>query len=141
MVALAPGMRARQVTNVLSAGPQAPGQARRMLAAALEEWDRSDLAERGALLMSEIVTNAFLHGAGDIRIVVSLGPVLRIEVHDSGPGMPTLRDYPPSAPTGRGLVLVEALADRWGTDVGSRGKTVWCELDAHADSLQVPVGD
>ena len=137
----------RTISKVLPPGPHAPGEARRFLAAALERWDRPDLVERGALLMSEIVTNAFLHGAGDIRIVVSLGPVLRIEVHDSGNGMPVPRAYPPSAPTGRGLVLVEALSDRWGSEPGGRGKTVWCELDAEAgldaeaSSLEMPVRD
>ncbi len=55
---------------------------------------------------------------------------LRVEVTDSSDALPMQRDYAPSAPTGRGLMIVDALADRWGVDTDESGKTVWFELVA-----------
>ncbi len=54
------------------------------------------------------------------------GTVLRVEVHDSGPGMPRIADRADEG--GRGLLLVAAFADRWGVDGRNPGKAVWCEF-------------
>src|SRR3989440_6593342 len=128
-------MELRNATKVLAAGPQAPSLARRFVAKALDSWDQSDLCERALLAVSELVTNAFLYGEGDIVLVVTLGVVLRVEVRDDGSGLPAQRNYSPTSTTGRGLHLVGHMADRWGTsaegagDNGSRGKVVWFEID------------
>lgn len=122
------------VTEMLPAGPQAPSQARRVVARALDAWDRPDLRERAVLAVSELVTNAFLYGEGDIALVVTLGTALRVEVRDGGPGLPAKRNYSPTSTTGRGLHLVGHMADRWGTSAGEGnneggGKAVWFEID------------
>lgn len=131
-------MEIHHATEILPAGPQAPSQARRFVARALDAWNRSDLRERAVLAVSELVTNAFLYGEGDIALVVSLGDSLRVEVRDDGPGLPAQRHYSPTSTTGRGLHLVGHMADRWGTTHGGngtepgnfpRGKAVWFEID------------
>jgi anti-sigma regulatory factor (Ser/Thr protein kinase) len=128
-------MELRNATEVLAAGPQAPSLARRFVAKTLDSWDQSDLRERALLAVSELVTNAFLYGEGDIVLVVTLGAVLRVEVRDGGSGVPAQRNYSPTSTTGRGLHLVGHMADRWGTSApvsqgnGAKGKAVWFEID------------
>jgi anti-sigma regulatory factor (Ser/Thr protein kinase) len=128
-------MELRNATEVLAAGPQAPSLARRFVAKTLDSWDQSDLRERALLAVSELVTNAFLYGEGDIVLVVTLGLVLRVEVRDDGSGLPAQRNYSPTSTTGRGLHLVGHMADRWGTSArvsqgnGRKGKAVWFEID------------
>jgi anti-sigma regulatory factor (Ser/Thr protein kinase) len=131
-------MKLRNATEVLAAGPQAPSLARRFVAKTLDSWDQSDLRERALLAVSELVTNAFLYGEGDIVLVVTLGVVLRVEVRDDGSSLPAQRKYSPTSTTGRGLHLVGHMTDRWGTSApaskgnGGKGKAVWFEIDAPA---------
>jgi len=128
-------MQINNATEILPAGPQAPSQARRFVSGALSAWKRSDLRERAVLAVSELVTNAFLYGEGDIVLVVTLGTFLRVEVRDEGAGVPAQRHYSPTSTTGRGLHLVGHVADRWGTSAGAgngnegAGKVVWFEID------------
>jgi anti-sigma regulatory factor (Ser/Thr protein kinase) len=134
-------MELRNATEVLPAGPQAPSLARRFVAKTLDSWDHADLSERALLAVSELVTNAFLYGEGDIVLVVMLGVSLRIEVRDGGAGLPSQRNYSPTSTTGRGLHLVGHMTDRWGTSAegnagngarGAQGKVVWFEIDTPA---------
>jgi hypothetical protein len=55
---------------------------------------------------------------------------LRVEVCDRSRDVPRLRPESPSAPTGRGLLIVDHLADDWGVDLVPGGKTVWFEMAA-----------
>lgn len=86
-------------------------------------------------LVAELSTNAATHGrlAGrDFRLaLLTDGTTLRIEVTDTrGDDLPSRRPPAPDAESGRGLLLVEALADRWGVELGPvPRKTVWAELD------------
>ncbi len=84
------------------------------------------------LCVSELATNALLHGVPPGRgLLLQLrcdGRVLRIEVHDSGAGVPRIVDA--ADETGRGLRIVDALADKWGVGERDPGKTVWCEFVA-----------
>lgn len=85
--------------------------------------------------MSEIVTNALRYGEPDIvlRIREHL-PGIGVSVRDSGTGQPHRPSAPPpaDAPRGRGLLIVDAFASRWGIVASDppRGKTVWFELDS-----------
>jgi anti-sigma regulatory factor (Ser/Thr protein kinase) len=90
-----------------------------------------ELGETAVLLANELVINAVEHtgGAAGLHAVVS-PEAIRLEVLDSSPELPE----PNPSPTllderGRGLLLVSALASRWGTDPIPDGKIVWCELD------------
>jgi hypothetical protein len=80
-------------------------------------------------MISELVTNAILHG-GEGAILTILVDDLRIraEVRDASPAMPVVRSYSETATTGRGMVIVDALAADWGTYAVDGGKVVWFEL-------------
>jgi anti-sigma regulatory factor (Ser/Thr protein kinase) len=88
------------------------------------------VADRLALLATELVTNAVRHGGGDIRLRASFdGGAIRVEVRDDGPGFDVDRSLAMegTAAGGFGLKIVDRMADRWGADA-SRG-LVWFELD------------
>ncbi|MCP9956715.1 ATP-binding protein [Streptomyces sudanensis] len=82
------------------------------------------------LLTSELVTNALVHTAHGAVVTATLdGGVLRVEVRDFAPEPPAPRVPAPDGGThGRGLLLVQALADEWGVRAQGVGKTVWFEL-------------
>jgi anti-sigma regulatory factor (Ser/Thr protein kinase) len=81
-----------------------------------------------ALLVSELATNAVIHARTPFRVDVAVGEgVIRVEVEDEGPGLPRPRAIAPEATTGRGLLILDRLADRWGTTPLERGKRVWFE--------------
>ncbi|MFJ8233115.1 ATP-binding protein [Streptomyces sp. NPDC094448] len=113
--------------------PRSVGRARLGLRKALAGWGLSAIEDLAALVLSELVTNAVRYGAAagrqiETRCARTPGG-LRIEVHDTGDGRPSLRMPAPDADGGRGLWLVAELADRWGVEnrVGP-GKYVWAEL-------------
>ena len=87
------------------------------------------------LALSELVTNAVLHGREPIAVTVSLAEeVLRVEVTDANPVSPSFSMLDQTAVTGRGLLLISAVADRWGVDPSPTGKAVWIELVAGHDA-------
>ncbi|MGW1465696.1 ATP-binding protein [Streptomyces sp. NPDC002308] len=110
------------------------------------DWGFGERVEDVVLCASELATNAVLHGVpagrGYLVRVERLGATagLRIEFHDSGDGRESVpvsgRGYPaeadPGAESGRGLIIVNALADRWGAAVRRPGKIVWCEFSEGA---------
>jgi len=103
--------------------PWARGQIRRCL----DGWGRSELADTMELLVSELVTNALVHGAGAIWLRLIRGSVLLCEVGDDGPELPYIRDAADTDESGRGLQLVSVLARSWGTYRTATGKVVWFE--------------
>ena len=100
--------------------------------------DDDSRATRAALIVSELAGNAVVHAASPytVRIAVD-GEMIRGEVHDDDLHLPTLGGTTPvpaaAAHGGRGLVIVAAMADRWGARPdrhgGKGGKVVWFELD------------
>lgn len=84
------------------------------------------------LLVSEMVTNALVHGHGQVTVrVTSLHQRrLRLEVADSAIDRPVVRPMSLGAEGGRGMALIDALADSWGVDGLADGKVVWAELAA-----------
>src|SRR5436190_21060899 len=131
---MAPGRRAATGFGfALEPDAHAPSEARRELAERLPGVLPPDLIDDLLLLTTELVTNGVRHSpagrAGMVDVSVHLGTDrVRVEVTDPGSGF----DHVPHVPGtlsegGRGLFLVEALADRWGIGDGSR-TTVWYEL-------------
>ncbi len=87
-----------------------------------------------ALMLSELATNAVQHARTEFELEIAVTPEaalhrLRVSVTDQAPGMPVPQESTADAPNGRGLHLIEALADAWGIEVpcGRPGKTVWFE--------------
>ncbi|GEB61213.1 ATP-binding protein [Streptomyces gardneri] len=126
----------RHFSILLSPTPRGARLAR-LLAA---EWMRDHevpygVTEAATQVVAELATNAATHGriAGrSFRLaLVTHDDVLRIEVTDTrGENLPRLQPTYPEGDSGRGLLLVEALADRWGVGLGPvPRKTVWAELD------------
>jgi serine phosphatase RsbU (regulator of sigma subunit)/anti-sigma regulatory factor (Ser/Thr protein kinase) len=103
--------------------------ARRFARAALTGSPTSSV-EDVELIVTELVTNAVLHGRSPATLrVCHLPGAIRIEVEDSGRGMPIRVRNSTEAMTGRGLGMVGALATAWGVDPGpTGGKIVWAEL-------------
>jgi len=117
----------------LDAVPGSAGAARHFVSDLLAAWDCDDPDEVAVLLTSEVVSNAVRHAADELGIHVLVGledDVLRIEVHDGGAGEPRLQRPPDGAVSGRGLLLVDSLARRWGANRHVTGKVVWFELPA-----------
>jgi len=95
----------------------------------------SDLVQDAQLLVSELVTNAIRYGRPSIVVRLrSDPPALGIAVEDRGEQLPQLpADVPdPHAPTGRGMLLVDAIAQTWGIAPSQDppGKAVWFDLAA-----------
>ncbi|MDW4903842.1 ATP-binding protein [Streptomyces sp. ADMS] len=106
--------------------------ARHRTARLVVEWGHPKLAGDAALVVSELMTNALLHGSIRgrlIRVRLTVTTSLRVEVSDPrAERMPCPREVADDDQFGRGLLLVGALAGQWG--VGPRegvGKTVWAE--------------
>ncbi len=117
----------------LGPGPRSVQDARRWVVSTCMDIGRHDLVECAELGVSELVTNALLHGAPPITVRVrGTREHPRVEVRDTSTEPPDL----PSATTpqdeadllltfGRGLSIVARAADAWGVDVDEDGKTVW----------------
>ena len=112
---------------VPEAAPKARAALRRLVAG-------TSLAARlddAQLALSELVTNAVLHGREPLVVVLRLAADgLRVEVRDGSPVSPSFSLLDPTAVTGRGLLLISALCDRWGVEPRTGGKSVWFELQA-----------
>jgi anti-sigma regulatory factor (Ser/Thr protein kinase) len=116
-------------TDDLSAADAAwPMRLRRIIRAALNHWGRPNLIDTAELLLTELVTNALRHARGlDVGVRVYFqGDHLAIEVNDGSPVLPVPRYAGSDDENGRGLFLVEALAEAWG--VSDDRTTVWCLL-------------
>lgn len=92
-----------------------------------------DLCDSAMLLVSETVTNAFIHGRSEARLTVTATgphsrPGLRVEVGDDNSRHPHPVAQDDDALDGRGLAILEMLSARWGVRDEAYGKTVWFEL-------------
>lgn len=107
--------------------------AREFTRAALDDWGAdAHRADDILLCVSELTTNALLHGVppgrGYLLRLLPYEDGLRVEVHDSGDGAPVRPGPDEGAEGGRGLLLVETLADKWGVGEREPGKVVWCDF-------------
>ncbi|MCD9872819.1 ATP-binding protein [Streptomyces guryensis] len=124
--------------QLLSSTRRGARLARLLATTQLRAWDLSpDVTERAEQIVAELAANAALHGrvqGRDFRLALTLDTttgLLRIAVTDAKGGqLPVLpTDSATYGETGRGLFLVSALADRWGTEPHPpSGKTVWAEV-------------
>ena len=103
--------------------------ARRFATSVLRSWRCDAVVDPAQLLLSELVVNAVLHAESSVTVRLALleGRV-RIEVADRSTVTPEVRPVDPAAVTGRGMLIVDALASSWGVDPTVDGKVVWFEL-------------
>ncbi|MFG2875950.1 ATP-binding protein [Streptomyces sp. NPDC048337] len=105
---------------------------RRILRMFLDRWGLPALADGAELALTELVANVVRHVPGrQCTVLILRRPEgLRVEVADRCPRPPRVaRGGDVRAEGGRGLLLVEAVTDRWGTEPSPTGKTVWFECD------------
>ncbi|MFJ2092864.1 SpoIIE family protein phosphatase [Streptomyces sp. NPDC087901] len=125
-----PGGRLQQ--HVGQNDPEALSSARHMIRAAVRAWGAKERADEVELAADELTTNALMHtdGGAIVTIRVLTGPErrLRVDVEDRSSALPRRRDAGESGVSGRGLMLVDRLADAWGVESRGTGKCVWCEF-------------
>lgn len=122
-----------QVQLEVGPDPAEVGRARRWARSRLAGsgiGDDEPLAETLILLISELVTNAVVHtGCPAVLRMLLGGPGVRVEVADASDRAPDRRQAAGDDTNGRGLELVDGLADRWGWQREGAGKRIWCEVD------------
>jgi anti-sigma regulatory factor (Ser/Thr protein kinase) len=121
-----------ELHTVLRDDPAEVGRARRLVASRLDNWGLKDSEQVTSLLVSELVTNALLHGHPPLEMIArDILTGIRVEVHDCNPeGAPHKREDGTAMQSGRGLQLVDHLATRWGwAESALGGKYVWFEVD------------
>ena len=110
-------------------GPQGPAQARRAVAECATRLGFGDVVDDLLLVVSELVTNAVRHGAPPVRLeVLADADAVHVAVGDGDPGLPRPREADAEAEGGRGMVLVELLAQEHGVEPQPPGKTVWASV-------------
>jgi anti-sigma regulatory factor (Ser/Thr protein kinase) len=121
----------RQQSETFENTEQAPVQARRFVKRCLNAWGLTEISERVALGVSELTTNAVVHGRGRITLTVgATGDRVRVAVEDEGGSEPLMQDPGTVRGVGGGgwgLRIVATIADRWGTDSRGHGTVVWFE--------------
>lgn len=133
---------ARECALELEAHPYRIQQIRRIVSAQLRYWRLDPLIDAASSGISELLANVHRHAKPDKQCAVKLtvdGSRLTVAVADHDPRLPQLQPVEPTATTGRGLTMVEAVSDAWGTDLlpDEGGKVVWFVLRAPAPTPNV----
>ncbi|MFF5919350.1 SpoIIE family protein phosphatase [Streptomyces flavochromogenes] len=123
----------RILMTIAQAEPERIASAREQVRQLLHDWRDEEQLDSAVLMVSEMVTNVLVHTDGDALLVaeVACGEKarrLRVEVSDGSDELPHKRHPGEMASSGRGLVLMEMLADAWGVDPRGEGKAIWFEL-------------
>ncbi|MFJ5259934.1 SpoIIE family protein phosphatase [Streptomyces sp. NPDC088387] len=128
----APQSGGRLQQHVAPGDPEALTEARHLIRAAVRAWGSGERADEIELVADELITNALMHTEGaaivTLRVLGGADRRLRVEVEDSSSALPRRREAGESGVSGRGLMLVELLADVWGVEARGGGKCVWCEF-------------
>jgi phosphoserine phosphatase RsbU/P len=133
----------RVVSAELGGGPTSSAAARHLVSEALDRWELPSLKDDAELLTGELVNNAIGHAATDLALVVAVAEgILEVGVTDSDPDSTSFvkpkferMDFAVReevlAEGGRGLLLVDLLADEWGVARLEHGKQVWFRLSTN----------
>ncbi|GGP31674.1 MULTISPECIES: SpoIIE family protein phosphatase [Streptomyces] len=128
----APQSGGRLQQHVAQNDPEALSSSRHMIRAAVRAWGARERADEIELAADELITNALMHtdGGAIVTVRVLAGPErrMRVEVEDRSSALPRRREAGDSGVSGRGLMLVDRLADVWGVESRGSGKCVWCEF-------------
>lgn len=118
-------------SETLPREPESAATARRLVRTSLSVWELDELADDTALIVSELVANAVQHARWEfIRITIERpgAALVRVGVVDFSQVRPERRESDADDVNGRGLALVDELAEAWGTELLPWGKRVWAEL-------------
>jgi anti-anti-sigma regulatory factor len=116
-------------TERLPPVPEAAGLARRMVVEACQRWGVARLVESAEIVVTELVSNAVRHGRPPIELSLERrGRYLHIRVRDRSPVRPSRLTPTEHSERGRGLLIVDAFATSWGSDLNADGKVVWATL-------------
>ncbi|MET9964592.1 SpoIIE family protein phosphatase [Streptomyces sp. NPDC006356] len=131
-VAVRPTIR-RTMLTVAQAEPERVAVARQQLRELLHDWTSEDQVDSAVLLLSEMLTNVLVHTDADALLLAEVRGAsgdrrIRVEVTDTSDDLPHKRRPGELASSGRGLILIEMLAQAWGVDPRGEGKSIWFEL-------------
>ncbi|MEV5407840.1 ATP-binding protein [Thermopolyspora sp. NPDC052614] len=122
-------MSARRGEWIFPPSVECVGEARELVRKTLADWGLPHFIERVTLIVSELTTNVVLHAATPLTLTlhVERGERLRGQVADGSSDLPAPGRPNDDAEGGRGLAIVDVLADAWGITPTANGKTVWFE--------------
>ncbi|MGK3090944.1 SpoIIE family protein phosphatase [Streptomyces sp. WAC01490] len=123
----------RSVMTIAQAEPERISVGRQLVRELLHDWKDPEQVDSAVLMVSEMATNVLVHTDGDALMAAEVSGErgerrLRVEVADASDELPHKRRPGEMASSGRGLVLMEMLADAWGVDPRGEGKSIWFEL-------------
>ncbi|WP_371578770.1 SpoIIE family protein phosphatase [Streptomyces sp. NBC_01314] len=123
----------RTALTIAQAEPERIAGARQQVRELLHDWSCGDQVDSAVLLVSEMLTNVLVHTDADALLVAEMTGDggkrrMRVEVTDASDDLPHKRHPGELASSGRGLVLMDVLADAWGVDPRGDGKSIWFEL-------------
>jgi two-component sensor histidine kinase len=114
-------------------GANGSSVARRLVKRALGVWHLEHQVDDALIVATELVENVAKHtsNGGELQLCVRHGALV-IQVSDSSSQLPQVRSEDFRSPHGRGMRMVQVIADRWGARPTASGKIVWAELDTAA---------
>ncbi|MEU8696458.1 SpoIIE family protein phosphatase [Streptomyces sp. NPDC048680] len=132
----------RTALTIAQAEPERISAARQQVREMLHDWADPEQVDSAVLMISEMATNVLVHTDGDALLVAQASGEhgerrLRVEVADRSDELPHKRRPGEMASSGRGLVLMEMLADAWGVDPRGEGKSIWFELYESAEPVEL----
>jgi anti-sigma regulatory factor (Ser/Thr protein kinase) len=126
------------VETQLPSSVRSPQMARAFLRTALRTWQLDGFGDVTELLATELVANVVTHVGAPMTLRVHRTPSrVRVEIDDPSSQLPELHHPDAGDEHGRGVLLVDQLADAWGAERHERGKTVWFELDVSTATAEV----
>jgi anti-sigma regulatory factor (Ser/Thr protein kinase) len=115
-----------------------PQLARAFLRSTLATWRLDGFGEVTELLVTELVANVVIHVGSPMTLRVQRSPsTMRVEIEDPSPQLPVVHHPNTADEHGRGVLLVDQLANAWGAEARPDGKTVWFELDVSTATSEV----
>lgn len=109
--------------------PEAARRARRFVENTVSDWQLDEVLDSAVIAAGELAANAAVHAGGDFTIgLLRLPDRLRLMVGDPRPHPVVPRDPPAMAVGGRGLAMVDSIADDWGCELQEGGKVIWADF-------------
>ena len=119
----------RTAEAALALDRTSPRQSRQLARLALTGWCDDEVLSSIELLISELVSNSVEHAETDVDVRIAVGTTMaRVEVTDRSPSVPVMRSPDDYSPDGRGMLIVDKVATRWGVQARRTSKCVWFEI-------------